>query len=546
MTLLVKNQDETIFKKGGIMLFILFSILILCSPGWAKEYFVSTGGKDTNLGTFSDPWRTLSHANNVLKAGDTVTIRGGHYSGQQIAPANSGSEDQRIIYRNYRDETVEITDTVDPIRIVNQSYITVRGFTISGTDSYLYMENANHNIIEQCVFHNPRRVNGWRGFWVAKNSSYNWIHHCDISEYGWQSDGEDYADMVFIGDNSEIGGTNYNLIEDNHIRYGGHNVLRVTDKYNVIRNNYLHNEEWYPESNSTYGNRIGEVSAGTTSSPGGGGWNLFEGNRFCFAGNPIDANYAPLIQLEAPDNIWRRNMFYQSIGPAIQINSLKTYPVGQADNNYFFHNVFYQLGIGQDGRNSSAITFCGWNGGIKGNIIKNNIFSQIKGTMAATTADASLKENSFVNNWSDDQGDPMFEDASVSLLSSSKPEYPNFIPQAQSPCVDAASFLTQTINSGTGTIIQVKDAHYFMDGWGMGKLGVHGDVIQLAGQSQTAQIIDVDYSKNVLTLDSPLTWSGNQGIALKYNGSAPDLGAIESGYNTIEQLKAPVNLRIIR
>jgi hypothetical protein len=73
--------------------------------------------------------------------------------------------------------------------------------------------------------------------------------------------------------------------------------------------------------------------------------------------------------------------------------------------------------------------------------------------------------------------------------------------------------------------LPVNDARYFRDSYGVA--GVSGDHIQLAGQSETAIIVGIDYAANTLTLDRALTWSANQGVSLAYEGSAPDVGAYE-------------------
>ena len=131
-----------------------------------------------------------------------------------------------------------------------------------------------------------------------------------------------------------------------------------------------------------------------------------------------------------------------------------------------------------------------------------------------------------VNNWLD--GDPRFRDALPEKTTDPfDMSYPDFTLQPVSSCIDSGAFLTKTKGSGKGTVIQVEDAHYFMDGWGMEEMGVFGDVIQLEGQTQRAGITDVDYRNNIITVDQSLTWDDNQGIGLAYSGSSPDIGAFE-------------------
>jgi hypothetical protein len=96
-----------------------------------------------------------------------------------------------------------------------------------------------------------------------------------------------------------------------------------------------------------------------------------------------------------------------------------------------------------------------------------------------------------------------------------------------SPAIDAGTFLTRTTDAGTGDVLQVEDAGYFYDGFQIA--GEQGDTIQLEGDSAVAVVTKVDYATNTLTLDRSLSWAANQGVALRYNGSAPDIGAYETG-----------------
>jgi parallel beta-helix repeat protein len=95
--------------------------------------------------------------------------------------------------------------------------------------------------------------------------------------------------------------------------------------------------------------------------------------------------------------------------------------------------------------------------------------------------------------------------------------------QSGSPGIDAGAFLTRTITSDSGTQIPVDEAGYFTNGFGVGG----GDLIQLEGQTQTARVTNVDYENNIITVDTPLTWSSGQGVSSPYSGNSPDMGAYE-------------------
>ena len=65
----------------------------------------------------------LSTANANALAGDTIYLRGGTYSNQEIRPSNSGtSESNRIVFTSYNQENVLIRDSAYGIYIYKKSY----------------------------------------------------------------------------------------------------------------------------------------------------------------------------------------------------------------------------------------------------------------------------------------------------------------------------------------------------------------------------------------------------------------------------------------
>jgi hypothetical protein len=164
---------------------------------------------------------------------------------------------------------------------------------------------------------------------------------------------------------------------------------------------------------------------------------------------------------------------------------------------------------------------------IKHNAFKNNVLYKHRVTYG--TYYVSLADQIFAGNWDGDAlGNPQFISASEVLGDPMNSSLPDLHLGSGSPCRDAGTFLTTIISSsGSGTVFQVADAGYFIDGWGIP--GVSGDEIQIVGNSQKARIIQVDYGTNTITVNVPLTWTQNQGIALAYVGAAPDVGAHEYG-----------------
>ena len=100
-------------------------------------------------------------------------------------------------------------------------------------------------------------------------------------------------------------------------------------------------------------------------------------------------------------------------------------------------------------------------------------------------------------------------------------------------------FLTTTKNAGTGNVIPLADANYFINGYGK----TNGDLIQLQGQKQTAQITSINYLTNIITVDKNLTLTSGLGVSLTYSGSASDIGAYECNVTTVadEKINAKPN-----
>ena len=88
----------------SIITALLFSTLVVS----AKEYHISVNGSDSNDGSVTAPFRTISHAARMAQPGDIITVHAGTYR-EWINPANGGESDsKRIIYQAAEGENVFI------------------------------------------------------------------------------------------------------------------------------------------------------------------------------------------------------------------------------------------------------------------------------------------------------------------------------------------------------------------------------------------------------------------------------------------------------
>ena len=89
--------------------FFLFGIIAMLSFNTlAGEYHVSINGSDDNNGTAESPFRTISQASKVARAGDTITVHAGTYR-EWVNPLFGGTSHlNRIVYREADGEEVII------------------------------------------------------------------------------------------------------------------------------------------------------------------------------------------------------------------------------------------------------------------------------------------------------------------------------------------------------------------------------------------------------------------------------------------------------
>lgn len=471
-----------------------------------NTYYVATNGSDSSPGTLSKPWRTIAKANQTLQAGDTVFIRSGTFK-EVIKPVRSGTNANRIIFSNYSGEKVVISNVNEPLVLSSRSYITIRGLEFRNVGTYLTMANGDYNHIEYNTFADSTYWR-WAGMNITDGSTNNWFHHNSISGHGDYIGGEDRGDMISVR-----GSSDYNLFEDNEIFHGGHSPFSLGTSFNIVRNNYFHNEVW----KKGFGNRDMDVKDD--------GQNLLEGNRFGFSGIPNDINFGDGIQMSSPKNIVRYNSFYENSGSGLKIS---THSTQTSSGNHVYNNVFYHNGVNvnPEDTNRVGLRLNGWAARIIDTAIKNNIFYKNLGGPTHFAGAADSKDQIIVNNW--ENGDPRFVDTTAPGPGNSN--LPDFQLRSSSPSIDAGTHLTETASSGSGNSLKVKDGLYFSDGFGI----VSADWIKI-GSSSPVQIKSVN--GNTITLSASRNWGSNDKVWLYkdsrgnivFQGNAPDMGAFESG-----------------
>ncbi len=96
------------------MKYLITAVLLLCSPVWARTFYVSlTDGNDIHCtgsgrtpylpgGTHSCPWKTIANVNRRLfSPGDSILFKKGETWGEGLVPPSSGTKDRPITIGAY-------------------------------------------------------------------------------------------------------------------------------------------------------------------------------------------------------------------------------------------------------------------------------------------------------------------------------------------------------------------------------------------------------------------------------------------------------------
>ncbi|MEE9356198.1 MAG: right-handed parallel beta-helix repeat-containing protein [Methylococcaceae bacterium] len=147
-----------------LRLSITISTLILVfftSSSHARDYYVSTIGYNNNSGYIDSPFRTISKAASLARAGDNVIIRGGTYW-ERVIVRNSGSSGRHITFKPYSNETVTIdgSGTYVPywgglFDFSNRNYIRVDKLNVVNSNSKgLFGQFTDNIIVSNCYTKN--------------------------------------------------------------------------------------------------------------------------------------------------------------------------------------------------------------------------------------------------------------------------------------------------------------------------------------------------------------------------------------------------------
>jgi len=496
-------------------------------------------------------YKSLYDASVFAYPGDTVIIRGGTFH-ENLAPRRSGTKDKPITFTAMDNETVIITEKGAPlypaIELSNRSHIIIDGLTVTNVRRYLRADNAHYNVIRNCRFTGAYATDR-AVMRFADGSTFNRFVNNYVQGGG---------DLIVIKN------ADHNLVQDNIFYNAAHSIFSIRcGSFNVIRGNTFVNE--YQKIGEVYDCCDLGLDIPTRC-------NLIEGNIFSFV--PPHRNRTPFagIQYAGQYSIIRRNIFSHNAGPGLllglwpgrQCPGGASWEASRNLGNRIYHNVFYDnrlAAVDLTGKVNVPHAF-------EDNVFKNNIFCDnryeqqdtrfwffgVLNGKAVHVKTGRVEGFRFETNnifsggsdWAVVAGgrEPLLKPANNPLAwwQSSHAELfagnidadPQFVDAPNgdfrlrpgSAMIDAGTFLTLTVGAGAGTRLPVADCTWFYDGYDIP--GQRGDLIQVQGRTDTARVIDIDYDNNILILDRSLTWTENQGVALAFQSTAPDIGLVEA------------------
>jgi hypothetical protein len=509
---------------------LLFTLLILLFSALRAEaatYTVKAAGG----GNYS----TISACAAVAVAGDNCVIYAGTYN-ETVSPAHSGSSGSPITFSTNPGDSVTVTGW----NLGSLSYITITG---SSAAPMIVTQAVTWSAITHSIFQYISNTagaggscfggNGW--YQSGQPSSYNQFLNLTLQYCGGKSNNSSGA--------IELEG-HYNLFDTINVSYSQAGVT-LSGQYNVIRNS-----TFGPTSLAVIGSNHSQPVENSVACGGGSGADIPGGMQHLLYENNYSAQWrggnshgTALITdtgstvCGTTSNVFRLSQTMDSGSYSTEIYS--------SLNTYFYNDSFSDTQLDAGTKDQEDYQF---DPSAPNSRTINNIFANM--TQAGATdwciyADTPLVENHNLcfntgssgswNGPSTGSGssydasdifnkDPLFVNADTNLQL-----------QSGSPASGAGGPLTTAVGSGAvSTSLTVADAGFFS--WGYGIPNVQPDWIRI-GASTTVQISSINYSTNVITLASPVTWSSGAGVylykssngAIVLNGANPDIGAFPFG-----------------
>ncbi len=153
------------------------------TPPTGPQYYVATTGSDSNSGSQSSPWKTLSYAASKVSAGATVHVAPGTYnSSSEMKLTAAGNSSARVVFISDQQWGAKIVSTVTGNSTavwITGDYVDFVGFDITGPGLMgIYITGSNDRIIGNHI-HNMATSGCAAGAGIL-NGNYNGASNVDI------------------------------------------------------------------------------------------------------------------------------------------------------------------------------------------------------------------------------------------------------------------------------------------------------------------------------------------------------------------------------
>ena len=122
---------------------------VLSSPAFAGASTLYVGGancSDAGVGAPDQPYCTIGKAAAVATAGQTVLVSAGTYP-EKVTVGHSGAAGSPIVFQAVPGATVTVTGASNGFVVSGKQYVTISGFTVTGTTSFGIYLSGSSNIV---------------------------------------------------------------------------------------------------------------------------------------------------------------------------------------------------------------------------------------------------------------------------------------------------------------------------------------------------------------------------------------------------------------
>ncbi|MCD6406118.1 MAG: right-handed parallel beta-helix repeat-containing protein, partial [Planctomycetes bacterium] len=228
-------------RHSKVVLALTLILLALCPATLGAEYFVSTGGSNSNDGSSAHPWLTIQHAVNSIAPGDVITVGDGTYVGAKMTSSGATGAPKTLRAENNGGAILNASSPINwhnaVIEVEGQNYWIIDGFEIDGVNNTyrgIDIRVCEHNTVRNCHVHDTYLTGIFDGFHTYALYENNVSH--DNGEHGiYHSNSEDYA---VIRGNTCYSNASCGIHMNGDISMGGDGVIRhCTIEKNICYDN---------------------------------------------------------------------------------------------------------------------------------------------------------------------------------------------------------------------------------------------------------------------------------------------------------------------